>query len=120
MSKNPYNSFAAPRIPADPFARSADSSQRSLLVAQFSRSAVSAIPSKPGRAQGWAKGPKERAPGPHGEGQGAPSGPLGPGEGAFGALGAHGAVGIIPKLFRMEMLSGGVKRRQPGARVRAH
>ena len=42
----------APRMPADPFARSAVSSQRSLLAAQFSRSAVSIILSKPGRAPG--------------------------------------------------------------------
>ena len=37
------------RMPADPFARSAVSPQRSLLAAQFSRSAVSVIPSKLGR-----------------------------------------------------------------------
>ena len=55
--------FYAPRIPADPFARSAVSPQRSSRAAQFSRSAVSAIPSKPGRAQGWAKGPKQKAQG---------------------------------------------------------
>ena len=39
-----------PRLPADPFARSAVSPQRISLAAQFSRSAVSVIPSKPGRA----------------------------------------------------------------------
>ena len=69
------------RAPADPFARSAVSLQRSLLAAQFSRSAVSVLPSKPGRAQGWAKGPckRPRAKGPKG-----PKGPLGPlGQGAL-------------------------------------
>ena len=46
-------------------------------------------------------------------------GPFGPlGEGAFGALGAHGAVGIIPNLFRMQVLSKGVKQRPAGSRVR--
>jgi len=49
------------RAPADPFARTAVYSQRSLLAAQFSRSAVSVLPSKPGRAQGWAKGPMQKA-----------------------------------------------------------
>ena len=88
--------FYAPRMPADPFARSAVSSQRSLLAAQFSRSAVSIIPSKPGRAQGWDPGPGTPKKGPPGpprvaqgpRGPGGPSGPLG-GKGAFGALGAH-------------------------------
>ena len=65
-------------MPADPFARSAISSQRSLLAAQFSRSAVFVIPSKPGRAPGGGPGtPMKGPPGPR-EG------------GAFGALGAHG------------------------------
>ena len=71
----------APRLPADPFARSAVCPQRNLLAAQSPRSAVSIIPSKPGRAQGWAKGPKKRAQGPRG-GQGA--------QGAARAARAHG------------------------------
>ena len=92
----------APRMPADPFARSAVSSQRSVLAAQFSRSAVSIIPSKPGRAQGWDPGPgtpKKGPPGPPRVAKGprgpfgapGPRGPFGPpgGKGAFGALGAH-------------------------------
>ena len=107
-------------MPADPFARSAVSSQRSLLAAQFSRSAVSIIPSKPGRAPGVGPlGPKEGPPwgalGPTFTHRRAPSGPLGPGalrpplgEGAFGALGPMGAVGMISKLFRMECFSDGV------------
>ena len=86
--------FYAPRMPADPFARSAVSSQRSLLAAQFSRSAVSIIPSKPGRAPGVGPlGPQRRPPlggalgpafthrralrGPWAQGR-APSAPLGP------------------------------------------
>ena len=67
--------FYAPRMPADPFARSAVSSQRSLLAAQFSRSAVSIIPSKPGRAPGVGQGAQIRGPR-------APGGPRGPGGGA--------------------------------------
>ena len=63
------------KLPADPFARSAVSSQRSLLAAQFSGSAVSIFSSKPGRAQGWAKGPKER---PRAKGPKGPKGPSGP------------------------------------------
>ena len=68
----------APRMPADPFARSAVSSQRSLLTAQFSRSAVSIIPSKPGRAPGVGPlGPQRRAPlGGRGPRFYAPKGPL--------------------------------------------
>ena len=97
----------APRMPADPFARSAVSSQRSLLAAQFSRSAVSTIPSKPGRAPGvdpW--DPKEGVP----WGGWGPllrtEGPLG--EGAFGALGPMGTAGMISELFRMECFSDGI------------
>ena len=82
-------------MPADPFARSAVSPQRSLLAAQSPRSAVSVIPSKPGRAPGV--GPKKggpraqgRARGPGGDARcararadarfarGGPSGPRGP------------------------------------------
>ena len=95
--------FYAPRMPADPFARSAVSSQRSLLAAQFSRSAVSIIPSKPGRAPGVGPlGPQRRGPlrGP-GAHFYAPKGP-------FGALGPMGTVGMISELFRMECFSDGV------------
>ena len=46
-----------------------------------------------------------------------PKGPFGPlEEGALGARG-HGAVGIIPNLFRMQVLSKGVKQRPAGSRV---
>ncbi len=65
------------RAPADPFARSAVS-QRSLLAAQFSRSAVSVLPSKMGRAQGWAKGPMQKAQGQRAQGTKGPFGPFGP------------------------------------------
>ena len=100
-------------MPADPFARSAVSSQRSLLAAQFSRSAVSVIPSKPGRAQGWDPGPGTprrvpRAPQgwPKGQGAQGPRGPFGApgprgGRAPSAPLGPIGAIGIIPKLFRM-------------------
>ena len=95
-------------MPADPFASSAVSSQRSVLAAQFSRSAVSVIPSKPGRAQGWDPGPGTPKKGPPGpprvaqgpRGPGGPSGPLG-GKAPSAPLGSIGAIGIIPKLFRM-------------------
>ena len=66
------------RAPADPFARTAVYSQRSLLAAQFSRSAVSVLPSKPGRAQGWAKGPMQKAQGQRAQGTKGPFGPFGP------------------------------------------
>ena len=75
------------RAPADPFARSAVSSQRSLLAAQFSRSAVSVLPSKPGRAQGWAKGPMQKAQGQRAQGTKGPFGPFGP-RGPSGPTGA--------------------------------
>ena len=65
------------RAPADPFARTAVYSQRSLLAAQFSRSAVSVLPSKPGRAQGWAKGPMQKAQGQRAQGTKGPFGPFG-------------------------------------------
>ena len=77
-------------------------------------------PCKPGRAQGRPKGQE----GPRGQRDQRAlwalwaKGPFGPlGEGAFGALGAHGAVGIIPNLFRMQVLSKGVKQRPAGSRV---
>ena len=67
------------------------------------------------------QGPKTKGPGPEGlRDQRAlralwAKGPFGPlGEGAFGA---HGAVGIIPNLFRMQVLSKGVKQRPAGSRV---
>ena len=63
----------APRLPADPFARSAVSPQRNLLAAQSPRSAVSIIPSKPGRAPGVGQGPQKKGPGA----QGRPGGPGG-------------------------------------------
>ena len=99
------------RAPADPFARTAVSSQCSLLAAQFSRSAVSVLPSKPGRAQGWAKGPMQKAQGQKAQGTKGPFGPLGP----FGAQGGRlYARNAIPngkntaqeKLFRMESVQG--------------
>ena len=63
----------APRLPADPFARSAVSPQRNLLAAQSPCSAVSIIPSKPGRAPGVGQGPQKKGPGA----QGRPGGPGG-------------------------------------------
>ena len=118
----------APRLPADPFARSAVSPQRNLLAAQSPRSAVSVIPSKPGRAQGWAKGPQKKGPGAQGGVKGprgrralrartggralrarGPFGPLGP----FGAQGArlyatkakpNGIDNTRRKHFRMESI----------------
>ena len=80
------------RAPADPFARSAVSSQRSLLAAQFSRSAVSVLPSKPGRVQGWAKGPMQKAQGQRAQGTKGPFGPFGP-RGPSDPLGPFGAQG---------------------------
>ena len=56
----------APRLPADPFARSAVYPQRNLLAAQSPRSAVSIIPSKPGRAPGVGQGPQKKGPGAQG------------------------------------------------------
>ena len=56
-------------------------------------------------------GPRE-AQGPRGSKR--PKGPKGP----SGPLGrADGAVGIIPNLFRMQVLSKGVKQRPAGSRV---
>ena len=63
----------APRLPADPFVRSAVSPQRNLLAAQSPCSAVSIIPSKPGRAPGVGQGPQKKGPGA----QGRPGGPGG-------------------------------------------
>ena len=68
-------------MPADPFARIAISSQRSLLEAQFSRSAALSFLANRGGPQGGAGTPNK---GPQGPGD-----PGGPGGGAFGALGAH-------------------------------
>ena len=89
------------RAPADPFARSAVSSQRSLLAAQFSRSAVSVLPSKPGRAQGWAKGPMQKAQGQRAQGTKGPFGPFGP-RGPSGPWAPSGPRGAA---YTQEMLS---------------
>ena len=104
------------RAPADPFARDAVSSQRSLLAAQFSRSAVSVLPSKPGRAQGWAKGPIQKAQGQRAQGTKGPFGPFGPRgpSGPWAPWGRLYARNAIPngiddaqrKLFRMESIYG--------------
>ena len=80
------------RAPADPFARSAVSSQRSLLAAHFFRSAVSVLPSKPGRAHGCAKGPMQKAQGQRAQGTKGPFGPFGP-RGPSGPLAPFGAQG---------------------------
>ena len=114
----------APRLPADPFARSAVSPQRNLLAAQSPRSAVSFIPSKPGRAPGVGQGPQKKGPGAEGaRGRRAlrartggralrargPFGPLGP----FGAQGGrlyatkampNGIDNTRRKHFRMESI----------------
>ena len=96
-----YIDLYAPRLPADPFARSAVSSQRSLLAAQFSRSAVSVLPSKPGRAQGWAKGPMQKAQGQRAQGTKGPFGPFGP-RGPSGPWAPSGPRGAA---YTQEMLS---------------
>ena len=102
-------------------------SQRNLLAAQFIRSAVVAIPCKPGRAPGTLGGDpradaraaraaaggarfararadgralRARTGGRALRARTAPSAPPGPR--------GQGAVGIIPRLFRMEVLSSGV------------
>ena len=91
----------APRLPADPFARSAISPQRSLLAAQSPRSAVSFIPSKPGRAQGWAKGPMQKAQGQRAQGTKGPFGPFGP----RGPSGPWAPSGPRGGAYTQEMLS---------------
>ena len=96
-----YHYSSTLRAPADPFARTAVSSQRSLLAAQFSRSAVSVLPSKPGRAQGWAKGPMQKAQGQRAQGTKGPFGPFGP-RGPSGPWAPSGPRGAA---YTQEMLS---------------